>query len=136
MYQKMRSSSGTSVVGRIMHQIAFPGVVPALRTKLQHLPLPSGIRFMIEHPAGPLTIHFWAPTCKWFISLANILDIDRPVEKISAAQQTAVAFTGIIWSRTIFAVHAVNVAMAITGLYQLQRLWRYHYGTRPVTTLK
>ena len=25
-----------------------------------------------NHPAGPKTIHFWAPTFKWAISIANI----------------------------------------------------------------
>lgn len=40
-----------------------------------------------EHPAGPFTIHFWAPTFKWGISLANIADLSRPADKISLEQQ-------------------------------------------------
>lgn len=35
-----------------------------------------------------IAVHFWAPTAKWLISIANILDINRPVEKMSASQQS------------------------------------------------
>lgn len=45
------------------------------------------LRGFLEHPAGPFTIHFWAPTAKWFISAANIADYNRPVEKMSKPQQ-------------------------------------------------
>jgi hypothetical protein len=33
-------------------------------------------------------VHFWAPTIKWAISLANLADMRRPAENISVAQQT------------------------------------------------
>ncbi len=52
-----------------------------------------------NHPAGPKTIHFWAPTFKWGITLANIADFWRPADRISYPQQCAVTATGIIWSR-------------------------------------
>lgn len=32
-------------------------------------------------------VHFWAPTFKWGISIANIADLQRPPEKISTPQQ-------------------------------------------------
>eukprot|EP00215_Chloropicon_roscoffensis_P005499 CAMPEP_0197502106 /NCGR_PEP_ID=MMETSP1312-20131121/1328_1 /TAXON_ID=464262 /ORGANISM="Genus nov. species nov., Strain RCC2335" /LENGTH=112 /DNA_ID=CAMNT_0043048275 /DNA_START=62 /DNA_END=399 /DNA_ORIENTATION=+ len=44
-----------------------------------------------NHPAGPKTIHFWAPTFKWGISLANVADFQSPIEKVSVPQQCAVA---------------------------------------------
>ena len=31
-----------------------------------------------NHPAGPRTIFFWAPTFKWSLGLANIADYNRP----------------------------------------------------------
>ncbi|KAJ9520105.1 hypothetical protein QJQ45_030028 [Haematococcus lacustris] len=81
-----------------------------------------------NHPAGPKTIFFWAPTMKWGISIANIADMQRPAELISYPQQTAITATGIIWSRyaTVitpinYNLMAVNVFMAITGSYQLYR---------------
>jgi len=59
----------------------------------------SRIQAFINHPAGPKTIHFWAPTFKWAISLANLADLQRPPENVSYPQQIAVTATGLIWSR-------------------------------------
>ncbi len=36
----------------------------------------------LAHLAGPKTIHFWAPTFKWGISLANIADFQRPADQV------------------------------------------------------
>ncbi|XP_044965387.1 mitochondrial pyruvate carrier 4-like isoform X1 [Hordeum vulgare subsp. vulgare] len=130
----------------------------------------SKLQAFWNHPAGPKTIHFWAPTFKWGISIANIADFAKPPEKISYPQQvgmsipgtsalvfqttnslvyytilvylhatsvvwcTAVACTGIIWSRYSMVItpknwnlFSVNVAMAGTGLYQLSRKIRKDY---------
>ena len=32
-------------------------------------------------------VHFWAPTFKWGISLANVADFQSPIEKVSVPQQ-------------------------------------------------
>ncbi|GAB4820991.1 hypothetical protein N2152v2_008037 [Parachlorella kessleri] len=81
-----------------------------------------------NHPAGPKTIHFWAPTFKWGITLANIADFKRPAEHVSYAQQSAVTATGLIWSRfstqitpVNYNLLTVNAFMAMTGIYQLSR---------------
>lgn len=43
---------------------------------------------MTVRDTGPNdAVHFWAPTFKWGISLANIADINRPADKISLPQQ-------------------------------------------------
>jgi Mitochondrial pyruvate carriers len=34
-----------------------------------------------------VAVHFWAPTFKWGISIANIADFSKPPEKISYPQQ-------------------------------------------------
>ncbi|PHT99815.1 Mitochondrial pyruvate carrier 2 [Capsicum chinense] len=47
----------------------------------------SKLQALWNHPAGPKTIHFWAPTFKWGISIANIADFAKPPEKISYPQQ-------------------------------------------------
>ena len=31
-----------------------------------------------NHPAGPKTVFFWAPTFKWSLGLANLADYNRP----------------------------------------------------------
>ncbi|KAJ6292303.1 hypothetical protein OIU78_024475 [Salix suchowensis] len=88
----------------------------------------SKLQALWNHPAGPKTIHFWAPTFKWGISIANVADFAKPPEKLSYPQQIAVTCTGVIWSRysTVITpknwnLFSVNVAMAATGIYQLSR---------------
>jgi len=44
--------------------------------------------------AGPFTVHFWAPMSKWLISGASFFELDRPTEKISIAQYSALTLTG------------------------------------------
>ncbi|KAK8273517.1 hypothetical protein V6Z11_D10G010900 [Gossypium hirsutum] len=86
----------------------------------------SKLQALWNHPAGPKTIHFWAPTFKWGISIANVADFTKPPEKLSYPQQIAVTCTGVIWSRysTVITpknwnLFSVNIVMAGTGLYQL-----------------
>ncbi|GBG00407.1 hypothetical protein Rsub_13131 [Raphidocelis subcapitata] len=97
--------------------------------------LASKFTAFLNHPAGPKTIHFWAPTFKWGITFANIADLQRPPEKLSYPQQIAVTATGVIWSRystqitpVNYNLLAVNFFMAITGGYQLSRKLRHDYG--------
>ncbi|XP_022142591.1 mitochondrial pyruvate carrier 4 [Momordica charantia] len=94
----------------------------------------SKLQAFLNHPAGPKTIHFWAPTFKWGISIANIADFAKPPEKLSYPQQIAVTATGIIWSRysTVITpknwnLFSVNIAMAGTGIYQLTRKIQHDY---------
>ncbi|XP_037460486.1 mitochondrial pyruvate carrier 4-like isoform X2 [Triticum dicoccoides] len=94
----------------------------------------SKLQAFWNHPAGPKTIHFWAPTFKWGISIANVADFAKPHEKISYPQQAVIACTGIIWSRYSMVItpknwnlFSVSVAMSGTGLYQLSRKIRKDY---------
>ncbi|CAH2078272.1 unnamed protein product [Thlaspi arvense] len=83
-----------------------------------------------------LSVHFWAPTFKWGISIANIADFAKPPEKISLPQQIAVTCTGVIWSRYSMVItpknwnlFSVNVAMAGTGIYQLTRKIKHDFAS-------
>ncbi|KAL3627411.1 Mitochondrial pyruvate carrier 4 [Castilleja foliolosa] len=113
----------------------------------------SKLHALWNHPAGPKTshlkdkisngelvklgeiqVHFWAPTFKWGISIANLADSTKPPEKVSYPQQIAVTATGVIWSRysTVITpknwnLFSVNVVMAGTGIYQLTRKIRHDY---------
>lgn len=85
-----------------------------------------------NHPAGPKTIFFWAPTFKWGISIANFSDLQRDPETISLPMQLAVTATGVIWSKYSLDITpknynllAVNLFMAATGVAQLYRKWNY-----------
>ncbi|KAG2248984.1 hypothetical protein Bca4012_087688 [Brassica carinata] len=83
-------------------------------------------------------VHFWAPTFKWGISIANIADFAKPTDKISYPQQLAVTCTGVIWSRYSMVItpknwnlFSVNVAMAGTGIYQLSRKIKNDFASEP-----
>ncbi|EAN30576.1 Mitochondrial pyruvate carrier 4 [Theileria parva strain Muguga] len=115
----------------LLNRILFPGIVPFIQSKVLSLPLPEKVKTILAHPAGPFTIHFYAPAFKWSISLANLSDINRPTHLISLPQQLAVTATGLIWSRYSYVIIprnynllSVNFAMALTGLYQISRIIR------------
>mmetsp|Transcript_8458 Transcript_8458/g.8992 ORF Transcript_8458/g.8992 Transcript_8458/m.8992 type:complete len:246 (+) Transcript_8458:99-836(+) len=77
--------------------------------------IPSFVRNIVSHPAGPFTIFFWAPTSKWMLSGANLLNVDKPVETISLAQTTALTLTGVIWTRYSFVINPINYNLAIVN---------------------
>lgn len=91
----------------------------------------SKFKTLLNHPAGPKTVFFWAPTMKWALVFATISDLNKDPSKISTPQTTALAATGLIWSRyatQIIPVNynllAVNVFVSLTNLYQLYRKWK------------
>ncbi|KAG6420503.1 hypothetical protein SASPL_117034 [Salvia splendens] len=106
-------------------------------------------------PLACVRFHFWAPTFKWGISIANLADSAKPPEKVSYPQQIAVTATGVIWSRysTVITPHvttfcvvcenmmmvglqknwnlfSVNIVMAGTGIYQLSRKIQHDYFSK------
>ncbi|TPX64909.1 hypothetical protein SpCBS45565_g05524 [Spizellomyces sp. 'palustris'] len=96
-----------------------------------------------NHPAGPKTIHFWAPAMKWGLVIAGLGDLQRPAEKLSVMQTVALAATGVIWSRYSLVItpknwslFSVNVFVGATGMYQLYRIYNYRQSLKnaPLTT--
>lgn len=94
--------------------------------------VPAKMRPLWEHPAGPKTVFFWAPLFKWCLVIAGLGDLKRPAEKLSITQSTALAATGIIWSRYSlvikpknYSLFSVNLFVAATGLYQLARIIKH-----------
>ncbi|XP_075214363.1 mitochondrial pyruvate carrier 2-like isoform X2 [Lycorma delicatula] len=60
--------------------------------------------------------------------IAGLGDIQRPAEKLSVSQSSALAATGVVWSRYSLVIipknwslFSVNVFVAITNFYQLTR---------------
>ncbi|XP_009365149.2 mitochondrial pyruvate carrier 4-like isoform X2 [Pyrus x bretschneideri] len=93
-----------------------------------HFMANSKLQAFWNHPAGPKTIHFWAPTFKWGLTIANILDSATPPEKLSYPQQSVLACSGLIWARYSTVIIpknwnlvSVNFAMSVTAMYQLSR---------------
>jgi len=86
-----------------------------IKTTLTAPTVPSFVRNIVAHPAGPMTVFFWAPTTKWFLSANNLADLNKPTEKISLAQQAALTLTGLIWTRYSFVITPVNYNLAIVN---------------------
>ncbi|KAL7186621.1 hypothetical protein ACSBR2_028366 [Camellia fascicularis] len=94
----------------------------------------SKLQAFWNHPAGPKTIHFWAPTFKWVISIANVADFSKPPEQLSYPHQSVVAISGLIWTRYSTVIIpknwnlvGVNLTMSGTGFYQLSRKIQHDY---------
>ncbi|KAH7108107.1 mitochondrion protein [Auriculariales sp. MPI-PUGE-AT-0066] len=90
----------------------------------------SKFQQLLNHPAGPKTVFFWAPIMKWGLVIAGLKDMQRPPEKLSVSQNVALAATGAIWMRWSFVIMPVNYSLAAvnffvggTGLYQLKRIY-------------
>jgi len=99
--------------------------------------VPQKLMPLWKHPAGPQTVFFWSPLFKWGLVIAGIGDLNRPAEKISLPQSTALGATGLIWSRYSlviipknYALFSVNVFVALTALYQVQRGIRYQMSLK------
>jgi len=78
--------------------------------------------------AGPFTVHFWAPMSKWMISGASFMELDRPTDKISLAQYSALTATGFFFSRYALLVTpinytlcSVNIALFVSSAWHLGR---------------
>ena len=72
------------------------------------------------------------------ISIANIADLYRPVEKMSVPQQMAITATGVIWSYYAtqitpvnYNLLAVNVFMGGTGIWHMSRIIKAKFVDAP-----
>ncbi|KAL3235611.1 mitochondrial pyruvate carrier RNJ42_02387 [Nakaseomyces bracarensis] len=94
-----------------------------------------------QSETGPRTVHFWAPTLKWGLVIAGLSDSNRPVEKVSGAQNLSLLATAIIWTRWSFVIKPKNILLAsvnsfltVIAGYQLSRI--IDYRIRDGDTLK
>ncbi|KAI9018515.1 mitochondrial pyruvate carrier [Phycomyces nitens] len=92
----------------------------------------TAIQRFINSPAGPKTIHFWAPLTKWGLVIATLGDLERPVEKLSLKQNASLVVTGLLWSRYAMVIipknwslFAVNAFVAGTAMVQTSRIVMY-----------
>lgn len=116
--------------------VAAGAVVTTLvltRTKLQALVAPYGPAYL-SSPGGPFTIHPWPPMTKLAISGTSLMEFDRPVEKISVAQYSALTFTGLIFSfyglvvtPINYPLTGVNVLLFLSSIYHLGRKLKADY---------
>ncbi|KAF7377653.1 Mitochondrial pyruvate carrier [Mycena sanguinolenta] len=93
---------------------------------------------LMNHPAGPKTVFFWAPLMKWVLVGAGLKDLTRPADKLSVSQNVALAATSFIWVRYSFVIIPVNYSLAsvsffvgLSGVTQLARIAHYRYRQQP-----
>lgn len=114
------------VVGQKLLKPAITGMTPAAGSVVEKF------KNIMLHPAGPFFVHFWAPLFKWSLSVNNILELDRDIEQISMGQQSALALTGLIWSKFSLGItpknwslFLVNFVLALTSLWHVGRKIRH-----------
>ena len=71
-----------------------------------------------NHPAGMKPVFFWAPAFKWCLVIAGIGDLQRPAEKLSPTQSTALAATGNTQPRSSNGVYRCTSVIVRWYIYQ------------------
>jgi len=141
--QQVNPEGASTEIATIGGTLGAVGVV-TLGTMLVRKPLqnamvnskavPGFLARLAAHPAGPFYIHFWAPNFKWALSISNLVDYNRPVEKISVSMMSALTLTGLIFMRWSFVItpvnyslFAVNAALSASSGYHLGRKLKADY---------
>ena len=81
-------------------------------TKMTQPNMPAIVQKMGSSPTGPLTVFFWAPASKLLLSMNNLVDLNKPTDKMSLNNQLALTATGAIWTRYCFVITPVNINLA------------------------
>ena len=105
-----------------------------MAAKLASPTMPSFVQSMGTSPVGPMTVFFWAPASKWLLSANNLVDLEKPTEKMSMSNQIALTVTGVIWTRysvvitpVNYNLAAVNLVLGISSGYHLMRKLKNEY---------
>ncbi|CRH01219.1 mitochondrial pyruvate carrier protein 2, putative [Plasmodium relictum] len=119
----------------LIKKIFYPNIIPKIKNQIQCYNINHNIKNALISETGILSIHFWAPTFKWSISLANIIDINRNPSLLSLPQQFAIFLTGLLFTRFSYAIKprnynlmTINLFMSLTALYQIARIANYKYN--------
>jgi len=113
--EKLRET-GTKIAGGALAAAGLVAAVGPIKNALASKAIPKTIQNVVLHPAGPLTVFFWAPTSKWLFSINNLKDLNKPTDKMSMSQMSALTATGLIWTRYSFVINPVNYNLAIVNL--------------------
>ena len=102
--------------------------------KMTQPEMPSIVQKIGGSPTGPLTVFFWAPASKMLLSMNNLVDLDKPTDKMSLNNQLALTATGVIWTRYCFVITpvnhglaAVNAVLGISSAYHAARKIKADY---------
>ncbi|GHP06069.1 mitochondrial pyruvate carrier 2 [Pycnococcus provasolii] len=106
---------GTKSAGALAALGALVMAGPTLRNALSNAGL-GPVSSFAASPAGPFTVHFWAPMSKWLISGASMMDLNRPTDKISLPQYSALTLTGLFFMRYSLLVTPVNYVLCSVNI--------------------
>ena len=62
----------------------------------------------IRSPVGPMTIHFWGPMANWGLVVAGILDMNKPLDRVSEKMTGVLAFYSCLFMRFAWRVAPRN----------------------------
>jgi len=94
---------------------AVVGLYAASAGRLKTMVAPYGPAYL-SSPAGPFTIHPWPPVTKLMISGASLMELNRPTDKISLSQYSALTLTGLIFSFYGMAVTPINYPLTSVNI--------------------
>jgi len=130
----MRAGLGLVILSAV---VAMSG--PLLQPAIVNLDIP-GLSTFAAAPAGLFTVHFWAPMSKWLISGASFFDLNRPTDKISVSQYSALTLTGCFFTRYAllvvpvnYVLCSVNIALFVSSSFHLARKLKADYFVRDST---
>lgn len=106
---------GMKAAGFVVGTGALIAGTPAIQSAIVNANM-GPISTLAGAAAGPFTVHFWAPMSKWLISGASFLDLDRPTDKVSITQYTALTLTGFFFSRYAILVQPVNYMLCTVNI--------------------
>ena len=113
-----KAATGAAIVTGLV--IAGPAI--------QRVVAPIGPAFL-SSAGGPFTIHPWPPVTKILISGTSMLEYDKPTEKISLSQYSALTLTGLIFSQYGLVVSPINYPLtSVNVLLFASSLW--HLGRK------
>ena len=63
---------------------------------------------LLRSPVGPMTIHFWGPIANWGLVIAGILDMNKPMERVSLKMTSVLTFYSCLFMRFAWMVQPRN----------------------------
>ena len=121
--QELGKKAGAALAGVAVFAVAAP-----------HLKAMMPVGTYLASAGGPFTIHPWPPMTKLAISGTSLLELNRPTDKISLSQYSALTVTGALFSRyglvvtpINYPLTCVNILLFASSFYHLSRKIKADY---------
>ena len=103
--QELGKKAGAALAGVAVFAVAAP-----------HLRAMMPVGTYLASAGGPFTIHPWPPMTKLAISGTSLLELNRPTDKISVSQYSALTVTGALFSRYGLVVTPINYPLTCVNI--------------------